>query len=97
MQNLNLRMSATNPKLPRYIIDNIECHLQHYNDGTPPTDDVPREQKQITPSGLLLHLQQVYPNIRISYLITISRFYLCHDFASYLQYIMWQLANDKDI
>ena len=97
MQNLKLKMTATNPKLPRYIIENIEYHLQYYNDGTPPTDDVPREQKQITPSGVLLHLQRVYPNIRINHLITISRIHLCHDFATYLQYLMWQLANDKDI
>ena len=94
MQNLKLKMSATNPKLPGYIVENIEYHL---NDGIPPTDDIPREQERITPSGVLLYLQQVYPNIRISYLITISRIYLCHDFASYLQYLMWQLANDKDI
>ena len=91
MQNLKLKMSATNPKLPRYIIENLESHLQ------PPTDNVPREQKQITSSGVLLHLQRVYPNLRISHLITISRIHLCHDFANYLQYLMWQLANDKDI
>ena len=41
MQNLKLKMCATNPKLPGYIIENIECHLQHYDDGTP--TDVPRE------------------------------------------------------
>ena len=92
MQNLKLKMSATNPKLPRYIIENLESHLQ-----PPPTDNVSREQKQITPSGVLLHLQRVYPNLRISHLITISRIHLCHDFANYLQYLMWQLANDKDI
>ena len=89
MQNLKLKMTATNPKLPRYIIENLESRLQ------PPIDNVSREQ--ITPSVVLLHLQRVYPNIRINHLITISRIHLCHDFATYLQYLMWQLANDKDI
>ena len=93
MQNLKLKMSATNPKLPRYIIENLESRLQ----PPPTTDNVSREQKQITPSGVLLHLQRVYPNIRISHLITISRIHLCHDFANYLRYVMWQLVNDKDI
>ena len=68
MQNLKLKMSATNPKLPRYIIENLESQLQ------PPTDNVSREQ--ITPSGVLLHLQRVYPNLRISHLITISHIHL---------------------
>ena len=89
MQNLKLKMTATNPKLPRYIIENLESRLQ------PPIDNVSREQ--ITPSGVLLHLQRVYPNVRINHLITISRIHLCHDFANYLQYLMWPLANDKDI
>ena len=89
MQNLKLKMTATNPKLPRYIIENLESRLQ------PPIDNVSREQ--ITPSGVLLHLQRVYPNVRINHLITISRIHLCHDFANYLQYLMWQLANDEDI
>ena len=47
MQNLKLKMSVTNSKLPRYIIGNLESQLQ------PPTDNVSREQKQITPSGVL--------------------------------------------
>ena len=91
MQNLKLKMSATNPKLPGYIVENLESQLQQ------PTDNTPREQKQTTPSGVLLHLQRVYPNLRISHLITISRIHFCHDFTNYLQYLMWQLANDKDI
>ena len=89
MQNLKLKLSATNPKLPGYIMENLKFLLQ------PPTDNVSREQT--TASGVLLHLQRVYPNLRISYLITISRIHLCHDFANYLQYLMWQLVNDKDI
>ena len=90
MQNLKLKMSATNPKLPRYIIENLEStHLQ------PPTDNVPREQ--ITVSGVLLYLQRVYPNLRINHLITISRIHSCHDFVNYLYNLMWQLANDEDI
>ena len=89
MQNLKLKMSATNPKLPRYIIEDLESHLQ------PPTDNVLREQ--ITASGVMVHLQRVYPNVRINHLITISRIHSCHDFVNYLYYLMWQLANDEDI
>ena len=90
MQNLKLKLSATNPKLPAYIMENLKFFLQ------PPTDNVSKEQT--TASGVLLHLQRFYPNLRISHLITISRIHLCHDFASYLRYVMWQLVNnDKDI
>ena len=91
MQNLKLRLSVTNPKLPGYIMENLKFFLQ-----PPPTDnDVSKEQT--TASSVLLHLQRFYPNLRISHLITISRIHLCHDFANYLQYLVWQLVNDKDI
>ena len=89
MQNLKLKLSVTNPKLPAYVMENLKFFLR------PPMGNVSEEQT--TASGVLLHLQRFYPNLRISHLITISRIHLCHDFANYLQYVMWQLVNDKDI
>ena len=97
MQNLKLKMSATNPKLPRYIIENLESsRLQPSSPPPPPpTGNVPGEQ--ITVSDVLLYLQRVYPNVTINHLITISRIHSCHDFVNYLYNLMWQLANDEDI
>ena len=94
MRDLKLKLSVTNPKLPGYIMENLRFFLQVDDDY------VSKEQtttSSLSSSLLLLHLQRFYPNLRISYLITISRHYLCHDFANYLQYLMRQLANDKDI
>ena len=95
MLNLKFEMSISNPELPRFIMENLESSQQLQ---PPPTDNVfGEQQKPITSSGVVLHLQRFYPNLRINHLITISRIHLCHDFANYLQYVMWQLVNDKDI
>ena len=93
MRDFELKLSVTNPKLPTYILQNLRYCLQ--------ADDGNEEQTPTTttittsPSSLLLHLQRFYPNLKISYLITISRFHLCHDFANYLRYhLLRQLVNE---
>ena len=91
MRDLKLKLSVTNPKLPGYIMENLRFFLQV-------DDDYVSKEQTTTSSSLLLHLQRFYPNLRISYLITIYRHYLCHDFANYLRYhLVWQLVNDIDI
>ena len=96
MRNLKLKLTATNPKLPAYIMENLKFFLRSPTTGNVSAAAV---EEQTTAAGVLLHLQRFYPNLRITHLVTISRVHLCHDFASYLRYVMWQLAenNDKDI
>ena len=99
IRSLELKMYSTNPKLPSYIAENIAYHLRynhqnHDNDTGAVTTT--RGKEVLTPESLLRYLKEVYPNIRINYLVSISRIHLCHDFANYLQYIMTELINDDD-
>ena len=88
MRNLKVKLTATNPKLPAYIMENLTFFLPSSSTTTSVVD--------ATAAGVLSHLRRFYPNLRITHLVTISRLHLCHDFAAYLRYVMWQLVTDSD-
>ena len=94
MRDLELKLSVTNPKLPSYILQNLRFCLQ-VDDGDNYISEEQTPTTTTSPSSLFLHLQRFYPNLKISYLITIFRVHLCHDFANYLRYhLVRQLVNE---
>jgi len=96
MRNLKLKLTATNPKLPAYIMENLTFFLPSSSSTTTTTSGA-AAANDTTAAGVLSHLRRFYPNLRITHLVTISRLHLCHDFATYLRYVMWQLAADNDV
>ena len=88
-------MSISNPELPRFIMENLESSQQLQ---PPPTDNVfGEQQKPITSSDVVSYLQRFHPNLTINHLVIVSRIHSCHNFVNYLHFLMWQLADDKDI
>ena len=97
MRNLKVKLTATNPKLPAYIMENLTFFLPSSSSTTTTTTTSgAAAANDTTATGVLSHLRRFYPNLRITHLVTISRLHLCHDFAAYLRYVMWQLATTQD-
>ena len=106
MRNLKVKLTATNPKLPTYIMENLTFFLPPPSSSSSTTTTttttsgaaaaVAAANDTTTATGVLSHLRRFYPNLRITHLVTISRLHLCHDFAAYLRYVMWQLATDSN-